>query len=83
MRSFTKKLAPLVFALSLTATALTTGCAVHARVYDSYDHQYRAWAPENSYYIEWEHDTNRSHEDFKKRSSSDQEAYWEWRHDHQ
>jgi len=83
MRSFAKQLAPLVFALSLGAAALTSGCTVHARVYDSYDHQYRAWAPETTYYVQWEQETHRSHEDFNKRSNADKDAYWKWRHDHQ
>jgi hypothetical protein len=58
----------------------TTGCAVHARVYDPYHRDYHGWAGETVYYNQWEHDTHRQHEDFNKRNRDDQKAYWDWRH---
>ncbi|HUB19132.1 MAG TPA: hypothetical protein VL990_10900 [Acidobacteriaceae bacterium] len=78
IRKSTRFLIAAVFAASL----LSVGCAVRARVYDPYDHDYHAWAAENGYYVQWEHDTHRSHEDFDKRSDADRHAYWEWRHSH-
>jgi hypothetical protein len=82
MGSSAKKLTRLLLTLTLAVTAFNTGCAVHARVYDSYDHGYRAWAPESGFYVRWEHETHRSHKDFNKRSEQDKNAYWKWRHDH-
>lgn len=82
MKSLAKKLAPLLFAFSLMATVFNTGCAVHARVYDSYDHQYRSWAPESGFYIQWEQETHRHHRDFNRRNDDDKSAYWKWRYDH-
>lgn len=81
MRSPAKKLSRLLFTLSLFAMVFNTGCAVRGRVYDSYDHQYRSWAPENGNYTRWEQQNHRTHEDYKKRSDQDKNAYWKWRHD--
>jgi hypothetical protein len=82
MRSPAKKLTLLLFTLSLLATVFNTGCVARARVYDSYDHHYRAWAPESGFYVRWEHETHRSHMDYKKRGDDDKNAYWKWRRDH-
>lgn len=81
MRSFSRCLTPVTLAAAFMAPALT-GCAGHARVYDSYDHQYHAWAPERSHYTEWEHETHKSHKDYKKRSADEQKQYWQWRQSH-
>jgi len=78
IRKLSLFLAAAVFAASL----LTAGCAARVRVYDPYDHAYRAWAPEASYYGQWEHDTHREHMEYQKRNAADQKAYWEWRHNH-
>ena len=82
MRTMFRGLASLVLAAGLVSPVLLAGCAVHARVYDPYYHDYHPWGGEVTYYNQWEHDTHRSHEDFNKRSSSDQKAYWDWRHQH-
>jgi hypothetical protein len=81
MTSPAKKLTHLL-AMSLVAVVFSTGCAVHARVYDSYDHRYRAWAPENGFYIQWEDETHRRHMGYHRRDDDDRNAYWRWRHDH-
>jgi len=67
-----------IFALPL----LLGGCAVHARVYDPYYHDYHPWNGESGYYVQWEHDTHRDHMDFDKRNDDDKKAYWDWRHQH-
>jgi hypothetical protein len=83
MRAVFRTLSPLLLAAAIAAPAFTAGCAVHARVYDPYYHDYHAWGTEEPYYSQWEHDTHRQHEDFSKRSTADQKAYWDWRHSHQ
>jgi hypothetical protein len=83
MRSIFRTLAPLLLAAAITAPVFTTGCAVHARVYDPYYHDYHVWVNEEPYYSQWEHDTHREHRDFDKRSAADQKAYWDWRHGHE
>ncbi len=74
---------PRNFSLLLLAAAMTLGCAGHVRYYDSYNHDYHRWNDhETVYYGQWEHDTHRDHQDFNRRSDSDKQAYWEWRHSH-
>lgn len=52
------------------------GCAPHREVY--------AWGPgEQTYYVQWEHNTHRQHVDYERRSKDEQKAYWKWRHGHQ
>jgi hypothetical protein len=60
-----------------------TGCAVHARVYDPYYHDYHPWNhDEIVYYQNWERETHREHRDFRRRNSDEQKEYWDWRHKH-
>ncbi len=80
MRSMFNRLAPLLLAAAIITPVFTTGCAVHARVYDPYYRDYHVWATEEPYYTQWEHDTHREHTDFNRRSADDQKAYWDWRH---
>lgn len=76
-----RNLTTAALAAALIAPALT-GCAVHARVYDPYYHDYHAWNGEVGYYSQWESDTHRDHKDFNKRSADEQKQYWDWRHSH-
>jgi len=80
MRLSIGNFAPLLLAAALISPALTTGCAVHARVYDPDHGDYHVWAGETVYYNQWEHDTHRDHRDFNKRSKEEQKEYWNWRH---
>ena len=82
MRPILKKLAPLVFAATIALPLLTTGCAVHARVYDPYYHDYHPWGGEVTYYGQWERDTHRDHVEFNARNDADKKSYWDWRHSH-
>ena len=82
MRSTFGKLAPQFLAAAIAAPLLMSGCAVHARVYDPYYHDYHAWAGESGYYVQWEDNTHRHHEDFRKRNDDEKKEYWDWRHHH-
>ena len=82
MRSLAKNFTPLLFAAFLAIAIFSTGCEVHARVYDPYYHDYHVWAPEATYYSRWERDNHRDHMDFNKRNDDDKKAYWDWRHSH-
>jgi hypothetical protein len=76
-----RRVTPLLIAAIFLTPLLTTGCAEHRRVYyDPYYQDQHPWANENSYYMQWEGDTHRHHEDFNKRNKDDQKAYWDWRH---
>ena len=77
-----RKMVPMVMAAVMAAPLLMTGCAVHGRVYDSYDHQYRQWAPESGFYIQWENENHYRHERYERRRQNEQQAYWEWRARH-
>jgi len=68
---FNRFLLASVFVLPL----LSTGCASHREV--------RAWGPgEETYYVQWEHQTHRNHMDWDRRSDSDKNDYWKWRKHH-
>ena len=82
MRLLSRNLASLLLSAALFTPVFTAGCAVHARVYDPYYHDYHPWGGEVTYYQSWELDTHRDHQDFNKRSSADQKEYWDWRHSH-
>lgn len=76
-----RKLTPLLIAATFCAPLLlATGCAEHRTYYDPYYHDQHPWVQENSYYVQWETDTHRQHEDFNKRSKEDQKEYWDYRH---
>ena len=76
MRSLFRKAAPFILAVALVSPLFTTGCAVHARVYDTYG------PGEDVYYAQWEHETHRDHVEYARRNAADQKAYWKWRHNH-
>jgi hypothetical protein len=82
MRSMVRNFAPLLLGGVLASPICMTGCAVHARVYDPYYHDYHAWNGEVVYYNQWEHDSHRSHVEFDKRNEADKKDYWDWRHSH-
>ena len=82
MRSSLRNLAPLVLAAAIACPAFLSGCAVHARVYDPYYHDYHVWVDEEPYYSQWENNTHREHKDFNKRNKDEQKEYWDWRHSH-
>ncbi|HUB50606.1 MAG TPA: hypothetical protein VL986_00470 [Terracidiphilus sp.] len=81
--SAAKLMSGLVLAVALTAPFLTSGCAVHARVYDPYYHDYHDWNGETVYYNQWETETHRNHVEFKNRPANEQKEYWDWRHSHE
>lgn len=78
-----RKFLPLLLAAAISSPLLITGCEVHGRVYDSYDHGYRQWAPESPYYTHWERENRYRHERYERRSQEQQEEYWRWRHNQQ
>lgn len=41
------------------------------------------WGPgEQTYYIQWEGETHRHHEDWNQRSEREHNQYWKWRRHH-
>ena len=74
------RLSTLCISAALMIPILLGGCAVRARVYDPYYHDYHPWAGEDSYYLRWEHDTHRDHMDFNRRNDNDKKEYWDYRH---
>lgn len=83
MRILLTKFGSLLFASAITMAALATGCAVHARYYDPYYHDYHPVSGEAVYYSQWEHETHREHMDFKRRKEAERKEYWDWRHAHE
>jgi len=86
MIRFCKRAIPHLLLASLLLSPLAlVGCAVHAgyRVYDPYDGTYHYWRDgEVRYYHQWEHETHRHSQDFRKRSADEQKQYWQWRQNH-
>jgi len=83
VRSIIRRFAPTLLSAVMASATLLNGCAVQARVYDPYYHDYHSWNDhEVVVYSQWERDTHRDHKDFKKRNPSDQKEYWTWRHSH-
>jgi hypothetical protein len=80
MRTFHQRFAVILLGAISVSPLFMGGCAVHARVYDPYYHDYHTWNGETVYYNQWERDNHRDHEDFNKRSDADKKAYWDWRH---
>jgi hypothetical protein len=66
------------------ATTGVLGCEVHAGYYyDPYDHRYYAPDQETVYYMQWENETHRRHEEWKHRRDNERREYWQWRHQHE
>jgi len=78
----------LFLPLLLLATGLASGCGggrvgVGVRYYDPGRSDYHVWNDgEGVYYNQWLVETHRDHRDFHKLKRNDQQAYWQWRHDH-
>jgi hypothetical protein len=57
---------------ALTLPLFATGCVPH-----------RQWGPgEETYYVQWETQTHRQHEDWNRRNREEQKEYWNWRKHH-
>lgn len=77
-----QRLLSLLLCAVLVAPVFISGCAT--RVYDVDHHDYHRWdSRERGYYVQWENETHRSHQDFDRRSDAEQREYWNWRHSHQ
>jgi hypothetical protein len=71
-----RKLSRLLLATVLTIPFFVAGCAGQRQVY--------VWGPgENTYYVQWEHETHRDHVEWEQRNDTDHGAYWKWRKHHQ
>lgn len=77
-----RKLGLMAAAGVLASALLATGCTVHAGYYDPYYHRYYAPAVEDPYIVQWETETHRRHEDFRRRNEAERREYWQWRHQH-
>lgn len=84
MKTTLRIFATTLLAAVLASPVIISGCGGHPyRVYDPYYNGYRDWNHnENVYYKQWENETHRQHQEFRKRSDADQKEYWDWRHNH-
>jgi hypothetical protein len=76
----------LLMSVIMFAQFFLGACSEHNnyRVYDGSYHDHHDWDDrEQAYYVQWENESHRDHRDFTKRSSSNQDEYWKWRHSHQ
>ena len=82
MRKMQRILGSLILLGVLGATILMGGCAV--RIYDPGHSDYHRWNhQEEVYYVEWEKENHRRHENFRDRGADEQRQYWDWRHQHE
>lgn len=72
MRFNLKTLAPCLLAALLATPMLTTGCKSQNITVNNQQDDYR----------QWEHDTNRPHEDMNKRTPDEQKQYNDWQQTH-
>jgi hypothetical protein len=75
-----KKLSSGLLGAAIAASVYTTGCAVHAGIYDPYHHDHHPVDGETVVYGQWETETHRDHKELKDRDKNEQKEYWDWRH---
>jgi hypothetical protein len=66
MHSLFRRLAPLLLAMAIASPIAMIGCR----------------SQETVNYNQWEHETNREHQDLNKRSPEEQKQYSDWRSSH-
>jgi hypothetical protein len=75
MRIRLAKLAPCMLAALLAAPVLMVGCKTQSTTVN-----YNQQEPPD--YRQWEHDTNRPHQDLNKRGTAEQNEYRDWERSH-
>lgn len=81
MRRTFAYLRAVLLATALAAPVASTGCAVRARVYDPYYHDYHRWdgGEQRSYREYWE-GRHENYHNYSKLSDRQKQQYWDWRH---
>lgn len=76
-------LGALVLSAAMLAPLLTSGCAVRARYYDGYRHDYHRWDDrEDRAYRVWLGERHYEYREFNRLDNDQLRDYWRWRHDH-
>jgi hypothetical protein len=76
-------LGALVLSAAMFAPLLASGCAVRARYYDDYRHDYHRWDDrEDRAYRVWLGERHYEYREFNRLDNDQQRDYWRWRHDH-
>jgi hypothetical protein len=70
MHSLFRHFRPLLLAVAMSSPLAMVGC------------QSQPQPQETVVYNQWEHETNRPHQDLNKRSPDEQKQYSDWRRDH-
>ena len=74
MHSLFRRFNPLVLAVAIASPVAMIGCQSPAAP--------PAVPQENVTYNQWEHETNRPHQDYDKRSPDEQKQYSDWQKNH-
>ena len=74
MHSLIRRFTPLVLAVTIASPVAMIGCR--------YQEAPQAAPQENVTYNQWEHETNRPHQDLSKRSPDEQKQYSDWQRNH-
>ncbi len=76
-----KRLRACLLAVVIAAPVVSAGCAVRARVYDPYDHDYHRWdSNERHAYREYWEDRHEQYRDYRRLNDDERSEYWAWRH---
>jgi hypothetical protein len=71
----------LFVALIAAPFAMDACTSTPNRVHDPYYNDSHPWTrDEDRFYRNWEQQTHRQHSDFNRRSTEEQHAYFDWRH---
>jgi hypothetical protein len=70
MHSLFRRFTPLLLAVAIASPVAMIGC------------QAQAAPQETVIYTQWEHETNRTHQDLNKRPPAEQKEYSDWRSNH-
>ena len=72
MHSLFRRFSPLLFAVAIASPLAMIGCQPQAQTQPQ----------ETVIYNQWEHETNRPHQDLNKRNPDEQKQYSDWRKGH-
>jgi hypothetical protein len=74
MHSLFRRFTPFLLAVAIASPVAMIACR--------YQEAPQAAPQEDVTYTQWEHETNRPHQDFSKRSPDEQKQYSDWRSNH-
>ena len=73
----------LLLATVVVSPVVSSGCAVRARAYDPYHHEYHGWnARERGAYRQYWEERHEQYREYRRLNEEQRREYWEWREHH-